>query len=54
LLKWGIAFNHVARPGSEKKPPTTWSLIATHDLASFSRDVDANSSAVLYQEILRF
>ena len=52
--KWGISFSHVARPRDDAESLTTWSLIPPHDLRSFSRDVDANSSAVLYQEILRF
>jgi hypothetical protein len=50
--KWGISFNHVARPKDDAGKSTAWAMIPTHDLQTFSRDVDADSPAVLHRETL--
>jgi len=52
--RWGVAFSHVARPQDSPAQMTTWSLIPTHDLNGFCRDIDADNSAVIHREVLRF
>jgi len=51
--RWGVGFQHVARP-HDNRPPTGWWLISKHDFAEISGEFDASNPAVLHQEVLRF